>query len=337
MKAALLSRPGGPDALALTDLPVPEPTLTQVLLKVAGCGVCGHDQADRMGIAHPDTLPVVLGHEVSGTVVEVGALVRHFKPGDRVTIRQHTVCGRCIYCRSRRDRDCPDRQFVYGGYAEYMAVEDGNLLHVPDGVDLVDASVVACAIGTCLKALREIAQVLPLETVVVTGAGGGLGIHALQLAKALGARPIALTSSPGKAAALKELGADEVVIARGTDYWKDLLDLTDGRGPEVVFDLVGKQDVFLPCFRALAKRGRYVFGGQIAREKVEIYPRFIFAKEATITGAGHGPMADFIESLDLVAQGKVKPIVERFPLDQVVEAHRRVDDRAVLGRAVLVG
>jgi D-arabinose 1-dehydrogenase-like Zn-dependent alcohol dehydrogenase len=335
MRAARIYETGGPAVVQLEELERPRPSDNQVLVQVAACGVCGHDQADRMGLTKIP-LPAVLGHELAGTVVELGARARGFEPGDRVAAKQFTTCGRCAMCLSGRELECPSRSFNYGGYAEFVAVEDSALLRVPDGLDLVGATVAACAVGTCHQALVKIAQVRPGEHVAVTGAGGGLGIHGVQVARALGAVSIALTSSPDKVEQLRGLGADHVVDTSDKDFWKALQEITGGRGIEVVLDNVGHPALFSGCFRALARGGRYVFTGQVSAEKVSFHPAFVFGKEAVITGSASTSMSTFVESLRLVAEGQVKPVVETHRLDDVVEVFEAVDDRRVVGRAVLV-
>jgi acryloyl-coenzyme A reductase len=335
MRAARMHETGGPSVLRLEELDPPSPSESQVLVKVAACGVCGHDQADRMGLTKIP-LPEILGHELTGTVVEVGTRVRNFAPGDRVAAKQFATCGHCFFCRSGRELECPQATFTYGGLAEYAVIEDTSLLPVPEHVDLVGATVVACAVGTCHQALTQIAKVQPGEFVAVTGSGGGLGIHGLQVARALGARPLALTSSPAKADTLLELGAEQVIVTSEKDYWRQIMDVTEGRGCEVVLDNVGHPALFSGCFRALARRGRYVFTGQVTGEKVGFYPAFVFAKEAVITGSASTLMSTFVASLQLVADGKVKPVVDTFSFDEVVDAHQAVDDRRVTGRAVVV-
>lgn len=326
---------GGPSVLRLEEVEPPTPTDTQVLVEVAACGLCGHDQADRMGLTKVP-LPIILGHELAGTVVEVGSRVRNFAAGDRVAAKQFTTCGRCLACLSGRELQCPDRSFNYGGYAEYVAVDDTALLPVPDGVDLVDATVVACAVGTCHQALTRIAKVQPGEVVVVTGSGGGLGIHGMQVARALGAVPVAITSSPDKTEQLLALGAEHVVTTENKDYWRQILEITGGRGSEVVLDNVGHPALFSGCFRGLAHGGRYVFTGQVTGERVSFYPAFVFGKEATITGSASTLMSTFVDSMQLVADGHVTPVVEKYGLDDVTAAFEAVDERRVVGRAVVV-
>jgi acryloyl-coenzyme A reductase len=335
VKAVVLYETGGPEALKMEEMPVPQPGPTQVLVKVAAAGMCGHDQSDRVGITHTEK-PVILGHEVSGVVVEVGEKVSHFKPGDSVASKQFASCGRCVYCRSMRDLECQERHFARGGFAEYTALDDQIIIKVPEGVDLEGASIAACAVGSCLRALRQSAKVVHGETVVITGAGGGLGVHGLQVAKALGAYTIGVTSSPHKVEALREYGADRVVLAQGTGYWKDIVEANNGEEPQVVIDTVGHPDVFSTCFRALGRRGRYVFIGQVYRQKVELYPAIVLGKEVVITGSAATRMNEFLDAMELMRLGKVRPVFQSFPLTQVVEASRQMDDRKVFGRTVLV-
>jgi acryloyl-coenzyme A reductase len=326
---------GGPDVVELREAERPVPAGDEVLLEVAACGMCGHDQADRMGLT-VIPLPEVLGHEVAGTVVEVGSKVQRFAVGDRVAKKQFTTCGRCAACVSGREIQCAERVFNYGGFAEYVTARESTLLPVPAGVNLAAASVVACAVGTCLQALRRIASVRPGETVVVTGAGGGLGLHGVQVAAALGATVIAVTSSAEKAAQLKVLGADHVVTAEGGEYWRQIADVTNGRGAEVVLDNVGHPKLFSQCFRGLAHAGRYVFTGQVAAERVSFFPAFVFGKEAVITGSASTLMSTFVDAMAMVADGLVTPVVREYSLDDVVQAFTDLDARRVVGRAVIV-
>jgi D-arabinose 1-dehydrogenase-like Zn-dependent alcohol dehydrogenase len=335
VRAALMSETGGPSVLRLQDVDRPEPAPNEVLLEVAACGMCGHDQADRMGLT-TIPLPEILGHEIAGTVVEVGSKVQRFQVGDRVAKKQFTTCGHCAACLAGREIQCAQRIFNYGGFAEYVTARESTLLPVPDGVDLAAASVVACAVGTCLQALRRIARVQPGETVVVTGAGGGLGLHGVQVAAALGATVIAITSTADKAAQLSKIGAAHVITTDTADYWKKILNVTEGRGAEVVLDNVGHPKLFSQCFRGLAHAGRYVFTGQVGAERVSFFPAFVFAKEAVITGSASTSMSTFVDSMALVADGLVIPVVETYPLDDVVRAFEDLDARRVVGRAVIV-
>ncbi len=338
MKAAVLEAQGDEYRIEIQEVDEPRPTESQVLVKVLACGVCGHDQADRVGLTRID-VPAILGHEIAGEVVAVGADVKALAVGDLVAAKQFTTCGKCDVCRAGQELDCSDRYFNYGGSAEYMALEERTLLRIPDGVDPVVASVVACAVGTCYQALFTVGEVQPGEKVLVTGAGGGLGLHGMQVARAAGAEVIALTSSESKREALLASGADAVVVTGADgegDVAGELLQLTGGRGVDLVLDNIGEPSVFSQAFRALRKRGRYVFTGQVEHKKISVYPFFIFGKQAVITGSSSTLMSTFAASMDLVASGKVAPVIERYALGDVVAACRAMDERRVVGRAVLI-
>ncbi|MGW5642845.1 alcohol dehydrogenase catalytic domain-containing protein [Saccharopolyspora sp. NPDC003752] len=334
MRAAVLTRPGGPEAVTIAELDRPEPGPGEVLVEVAACGVCGHDQADRAGLLSIP-LPAVLGHEISGTVVAVGPDVARFSVGNRVAAKQFGTCGRCEPCANGKELRCARRAFLYGGFAEYAVLPQSALLRVPPGVHLAEAAVVACAVGTSLQALRRIARVEPGETVLVTGAGGGLGLHAVQVAAALGTRVLALTGRLDKTEQLQRCGAAYVVTA-GDTAWQDILDATEGRGADVVLDNTGHPAVFRQAFRGLAHAGRYVLTGQVGGEPIRVHPAFVFAKEAVLTGSGSTLLTTFADALDLVAEGRVQPLLTTYPLDEVVSAFTDLDERRVTGRAVLV-
>ncbi|MFC9840280.1 alcohol dehydrogenase catalytic domain-containing protein [Rhodococcus sp. NPDC127530] len=334
MRQVTMERFGGPEVLEVVHSADPQPRATQVIVQVDAVGVCGHDTADRAGLTRIPT-PCVLGHEIAGTVVDVGASVTHIKVGDRVACKQHHTCGWCTACRTGRELDCTQTVFVYGGYADFAVLEEDTLAVLPDQVSMATAAIAACAVGSCVQALDGAANLRPEDTVLITGAGGGLGIHALQVAAARGARVIALTSSSSKIESLRKYGAHEVVLSTD-DPVTHLADLTRGRGVDVVLDNVGLPAVFDTGFRSLARRGRYVLTGQLKREKISLYPAFVFFKEAVITGSASTSSKSFLEAIDLVASGSVTGVTTEYPLDQVVDAHRAVESSAVLGRAVLV-
>jgi acryloyl-coenzyme A reductase len=241
MKAIVMRRPGGTEVLSLEDVPEPVAGLKDVVVKIDACGVCFHDIVTRNGTLKAGVrMPCILGHEISGTVVETGSAVRGFVPGNRVASTQrYHICGGCRYCRTSRETLCPERKFLgdwgmVGGYAQYVAIEEDNLALVPDEVSLAESAIVACAIGTIYNAITTVGALRAGESALVTGAGGGLGLHAIQLARLAGAYVVAQTTSPDKEALVREMGAHAVVVTeRGADFSGTVRAATDGAGVDV--------------------------------------------------------------------------------------------------------
>lgn len=343
MKAMVVEAPGGVDVLQYRDVEEPVANRKDVIIKVDSCGVCYHDIVTRNGTLKQGVkMPLILGHEISGTVVEVGEDVTEFRPGDRVaTAQRYHICGHCSHCRGGREPLCEDRKFLgdygmVGGYAEYVAVEHDNVALVPEGVPLDKASIVACTIGTIFNAMRDVGNVRAGETVLVTGSGGGLGMSAVQFAKAQGARVIAQTTSPGKAEQLRELGADEVVAhARGEDFSGEVRRLTNGRGVDVAVDNVGNL-LFNPIRKSIAVGGRWLMIGQLTGDFVPFNPAQLFLKNISMLAATSTTRDQLRHCLEMVARGDIQPIVsQRIPLSEARLAHELVEAGAVSGRILL--
>jgi acryloyl-coenzyme A reductase len=344
MRALVLREPGSV-AAALHCETIPEPSLRphQVVIRVAFCGVCSHDVAVCTGVLRSGIrLPCVPGHEVAGTVVAVGESVGDFSIGDRVatTQREH-VCGHCRYCRSGREPLCAEQVFLgdtrlNGGFAEYVAVDADNVVSVPDDVALDAAAIGSCAIGTMLHAVRAVGRIAPGDRVMVTGAGGGLGMHGVQLAKRAGGWVIAQTTSAGKVEALEEYGADAVVVAsRDSDFSADVKAATDGEGVDCVLDTVGTP-VFTPTRRSLARGGRWVLIGQLNGGFVPFNPAQLFLKGISMLSATSTTREELRLCLDMLRPGGIRAVLGAcFPLTRAAEALALVKSGAVAGRVVL--
>ena len=343
MKAMVVRAPGGTEVLKIEQLPDPTPGPKDVIIRVDACGVCFHDIVTRNGTLKSGVrMPCILGHEISGTVVEVGRDVRAFRKDDRVaTAQRYHICGACRFCRTGREPLCPERKFtgdwgLVGGYAEYVAIEDDNVALVPEGMALQDASIVACAIGTILNAIREVGRLAAGESVLVTGAGGGLGMHAVQLARLAGAYVVAQTSSPEKAERIRALGAHDVIVhARGEDFSGAVKNATGGQGVDVAIDNVGSQ-LFDAIRRSLATGGRWIMIGQLTGQFVPFNPAQLFLKSISMLSATSTTRKQLQDCLALVARGAVKPIISlALPLERAAEAHVLVESGKAVGRIVL--
>jgi acryloyl-coenzyme A reductase len=343
MKAMVVRTPGGPEALVLEDIPPPALRRNDVRIRVEACGVCFHDVVTRNGTLRRGVeMPLIPGHEIAGIVESVGPDVRDLRPGDRVaTLQRRHICGHCKFCRNDQETACPEREFLgdlglNGGYAELVCVEEDNVARVPDNVALDEAAIVACTVGSELNAIRDVACVKAGERVLINGAGGGLGIHGVQLAHISGAEVIAVTGSPGKVDMIRDAGADHVVLyQRGEDFSAKVHALTRGEGVEVAIDNVGSH-TFDAMRRSLAMRGRWIFIGQLSGDFVRLNPAQLFLRGISIQSAQSTNRRQLWDCLDLVRRGLVRPVVSaRLPLQRAADAHRMVEQAAPTGRILL--
>lgn len=339
MKAVVLEEPGSPEGLRLRELPSPELGPRDVLVNVRAAGVCHHDVVVMRGVLRRGIKPnVVLGHEIAGEVAKVGGEVQGVSPGDRVVSILTECCGHCRRCVEGNEHRCLNGHgighSVDGGYAEQVRVAGLSLRPIPEGVSFEQAAVCACPIGVVLHAVRDLARPQPGETVVVTGAGGGLGVHGMQIAKLMGARVFAVTSSAEKIERLQELGPDEVVFSPDLDFHWEVLALTDDTGAEVVIDTVGSA-AFEPAFQSLAQYGRMVMVGEIAGKEIRLNPANLLFKDARLFGTSGVSRKDLDDALELVRRGQVRPVVTSFPLSDAAKVHQMLLDRQLFGRAVL--
>jgi acryloyl-coenzyme A reductase len=340
LKAMLLSRFGGPAELVEADIPVPQIAPDQMLVRVSGCGVCGHDLLNRAGAFPHTPLPSVIGHEVAGEVVEVGPLITRFKVGERVAMIQRIGCGICVPCRNGQESICTSGPGFYGeqisgGYGEYVVASERNTLHLPDEIPLSIAPVLSCAIGTGYHALRRAA--LPMgSTVLITGASGGVGIHAVRLAALGGHRVIAATTSAAKAAQLRDAGADAVVLAGEGGFHAELRDLTQGAGVDCVLEIAGAP-TFPSSIRSIRPGGRMVVIGTMQPGVWPFNPALAILKELEFIGSAHATLNDLRTVIRLVADGKIAPEIGRtMPVSQAAEAHRAMEAKEITGRVVLL-
>ena len=232
MKAVTFREYGGPDVLQATEVVRPEPASNDVLVKIHAAGICYHDILSRAGKIPRDRPGQILGHEIAGEIALVGSNVDRGRIGERVVLYQRLSCGVCRYCLDGRHDLCRNSKVMNetgGGYAEYTCVPAQNAIRIPDGVNMTAAALAVCPIGTSVRAVLGVAQARPGDVVLVTGAGGGLGLHQIQIAKSVCAFVIAVTSS-GQVDIIKRAGADEVVFSPDLQFSRNVWHLTGNRG-----------------------------------------------------------------------------------------------------------
>jgi len=287
-------------------------------------------------------MPVVIGHEVAGIVEAVGSAVTMCKPGDRVaTTAQRYSCGSCRQCRMGLENRCLYKKVLgdaglNGGYAEYAVVDQRSAARVPDPVPLESAAIVGCAICTELNAIRDVAKVVAGESVLITGAGGGVGIHGVQVARAAGAFVVAVTTTPSKAEAIYKAGAHKVIVCQRTDdFSREVRALTGGGGVDVVIDNVGTP-LFTPTRRSLGFGGRWVMVGQVSGDFVPFNPAQLFLRHISLLSATGSTKLQVDDALRMVALGQLTPtIYATMPLEEAPKAHAMMEQATPVGRIVL--
>lgn len=336
MRAIVIREPGGPEKLELTEWPIGEPGRGQVRVRVAACGVCYRDIVDRLGKYPFMRRPVVTGHEIGGVVEAVGPGVTAFAIGDRVASTHRPPCGECDECTSGNEARCVGSPVMYGltadgGYAEQALLWESSMVKVPDQVSLEAASFLHCTAAVALRALGVHGGLTAGQTVLITGATGGVGIHAVQVAKILGARVIAVTSQADKKSALTEYGADEVIVSAPDAIHKQVVPTV-----HLALDLVGVPTIN-SAMRTLRPGGRLVVVGNVTQERVEVNPGYLIVKEITLAGSALASRDDLKQVFTWVAEGKLRPVIAgRRPLAEAAAAQEALADKRIIGRQVLV-
>lgn len=341
MRAVVLRAFGGPELLRLEQVPAPDPDALapfDVLIRTRACGVCYHDIINRRGNLPRTTVPSILGHEIAGEVVALGAGVSGFELGDRVASVQRVHCNDCDVCEDQRPTLCKQGVFfgeeIPGGYAEYTVSPAHGLARIPDAIPWAEASICACTIGTAIHVAQR-GRVTARDTVLITGASGGVGLHAVQVCKLAGATVIAVTSSPGKEMKLRQAGADAVIATPELSFARAARDLTDGHGVDVVFEITGSL-TFEESVRSMGVGGRLVMVGNLETHTVDFMPGLMILKELEFIGSFATTTDELAEAFRLVESGAIRPILAgTLPLEQAARAHEMLYDRQVVGRLAL--
>lgn len=346
MRAMVLPKLGA--ALRLETVPVPTIGPGEVLLRVRAAGVGLTVVLMTAVPGRVTSFPRIPGHEVAGEVVEVGSQVTHVKVGERVTCHFYLTCRVCRFCRSGRETLCTAfRGYVGmacdGAYAEYMAIPGANVTPIPAGVSDLDAAIAADAICTPYHACREEARVGPGDTVLIVGAGGGVGIHGVQMAKLCGGWVIAADIGDDKLAAAKDSGADAIVDVRRGDLAGQVRKLTDGRGVDAAIDFVASRETLEGSLASLARAGRLVIIGSRPKDvygvaaNFTVEPGWMLQNMLEIHGSRYVTLTEIQQTLELLRQQRIRAIVSRtFPLEGAEEAHELLRKNALVGRAALL-
>lgn len=329
------------EAFVSMEVPAPVAAADEFLVEVRACGVCGHDVLNRKGAFPQAGYPLVMGHEISGVVVEVGSAVRGFDIGDRVALMQRVVCGHCEHCRNGEDNRCRSGpgfygEQLFGGNGRYVRATARNAIRLPDSITFEEGAILSCALGTGHHALFDRSRFLEANWVLVTGATGGVGIHAVQIANAYGKRVVAVTGSEEKADALRGYGAEEVIVSPELDFSGRVKEIT-GEGADIALEVLGTRSLG-SSIRSMRRGGEVVAVGNVGNTAApaEVNPAVLILKEVSLVGSGHGSLDNLARVAELVERGMVKPVIHStYPVARAEEAHRAMESREALGRVVL--
>jgi acryloyl-coenzyme A reductase len=341
MKAVVLEQTGGPENLAYQDFPTPEITDPHhVLIKIKACGVAYRDIIERRG-GHPLLqTPIIQGHEFAGEIVAAGDKVRRWKTGDRVINRYTDSCGACDECVGGDERRCIQLTQMYGlvtngGYAEYALVHERGLERLHDAIPYEQGACIMSAVSVAYHNVRNRIEVRPGETVLVTGASGGVGMAVLQCLKLIGATAWAVTSSEDKTEVLKEMGADHVIVNDGSSIHKEVRAISP-MGIDAAVDCVGSATLG-SVLKSMKRIGRVAVIGTINPEPLSLKLGTLVVNGLTIKGSDGNTRQAMRESMELVAAGKIKIRIDKtLPLEKAADAHRMLENREAVGRIVLV-
>lgn len=322
MKAALLRKIGA--QLSIETVKVPNLKADEVTIKIKVAGICHSDINYRDGVSPVARLPIILGHEISGLVVDTGENVEEIEEGDRVCVHYVISCGECKFCEIKRENLCEKYQMigkdVDGGFAEFINVPAKNVLKLPECIPFEHGALVGCAVSTAFHSLKR-ARVNVGDSVVIYGVGG-VGMHAVQLAaKAFEAgRVIAVDVSDKKLELAKKLGADDAINGNRENVVDRIRGLTEGNLGDVVLEFVGLKKTIEEAAECVAKGGKLAIVG-IGSEDIRISPyRTIIGKEMEIIGVNDHLKSEMDYLLKLVQTGTIdlsNSITHRLSLEDV--------------------
>lgn len=329
-----------PGVLDAASVDVPEPAPGQVRVRVRAVALNHLDLWVRRGLPNLKlSYPHRLGSDIVGEVESVGAGVTHVRPGDRTLVAPGVSCGVCERCAAGDDNLCPRYgilgESTNGGYIELLNVPAVNALPYPGELPFEEAAAIPLTFLTAWQMVVDRAKVKPGETVLVQGAGSGVGVAAIQIARLHGARVWATAGSDAKCERAVALGAERCFNYATQDFVAEVKRLTDKRGVDAVIEHVGGE-TFVKSVLAVGRGGRVVTCGATSGFKPDLDLRQVFFRNVQVLGSTMGRRSTLFPIGRLVAEGKLRPVVDRvLPLSEAREAHRALEAREAFGKIVL--
>ena len=338
MKAVRFHQYGGPEVLQYEDVPDAKPRRNQVLVRVKACALNHLDLWLRKGIGNVP-VPHINGSDVAGEVAELGEYITDLKPGQRVLLAPMVFCNHCAYCAAGVQNFC--RQYsvlgnrVDGGNCELLATARVSVVPIPDSLSFEQAAALPLVLVTAWHMLVSRAKIQPGQTVLVIGAGSGVGSMAIQIAKLFNCRVITTAGDERKLEKGRELGADFAINHYQQKISEEVRKITNKEGVDIVFEHVGKA-VWEECTKSLKPGGTLVTCGATTGPEVGVDIRFLFSRQYSLLGSYMGTMGDFHEGLKHAFSGRLKPVVDKsFPLSEARAAHERLEKSEMFGKVVL--
>ncbi len=340
MRAAIFEDFGGPDVVEVRKVPVPEPGPGEVRVKVEAAAMNHLDLWVRRGLPIDTPMPHIGGSDFAGTVDAVGPGAEDVPVGTRVVV--DPSLGYDWYDGQDRGESFDELPFrivgehTQGGFAEYAVVPAENLLEIPDGFSMTDAAAAGLVFVTAWRALITRARLRPGERILITGASGGVGTAAVQIADRAGAKVFAVTGGAENVTLTAALGADIVYDRFEVDFSREVWRDTYKKGVDVVFDTVG-EEIWSDCLRALSKGGRLITSGATTGSRGVTELRLVFWKQLEILGSTMGSPKEFREVMRLVFDGTFTPVIQEvMPLSDARRAHEILEEGKIFGKLVLV-
>src|SRR5262245_51902191 len=340
MKAVVFHEHGGPQVLRYEDVPDPVPGRGEVLIQVHATSINHVDiflRRGMPGIRVP--LPKIAGADASGIIRELGPDVSGLKTGQRVTINPGVSCGRCEFCTAGFGSQCVSYHIIGehadGAYAQLIKVPAHVVLPIPDSLSFEEAAAAPLVFVTAWSMMVNKGNIRPGEDVLILGAGAGVGIAAIQIAKMVGCRVFVTASSDAKLEKARKLGADFMINYKTDEFDKRIRELTSKRGVDVVVDYIGA-DTWVRSLRSARRGGRVLTCGATTGFAPQTDLRQIFFRQVQVIGSTMGSDREFRDVMQCVFRGQLKPVIDRvLPLKEAATGHELIEQRVVFGKIVL--
>jgi propanol-preferring alcohol dehydrogenase len=340
MKAMVLKEFNTPLSLN-NNVPTPKPQADEVLIRVKTCGICGTDIKIARGKWNPSAIkmPHILGHEFAGVVEQVGSQVTTVHVGQRVAAYFYITCGKCRYCLNGEENVCEEQRRpgfeAHGAYAEYVKMPAANLLPLGEGISFEQAAVLPDAVAVPHHALVQLGRLRPGENVLIVGIGG-LGVHAIQIVKALGGRAIATDIDDSRLEMALRLGANAALNAGNREIVSKIREITGGYGVDLCVDFVGTMSSFSWALNATRKKGRYVLVGYSANHPLEIDTMPFHLWEWELIGCRGSSKDDLKAVIELTEKGLISPVIDKvYRLEEANTGLEDLEKGKILGRGVI--